>query len=142
MPSPLSSRGRGTNTSKSSNPFSNWMQKRKERRMEAEEEAAKLITNAIVKNQNAIIDKLSSIDFLHSRLPKSILEAKSSENQKYCDLELATKVIMGGADFQELKLPANGAYTTERIKEMDVLNPNLEKNTQLLHDFIYGADAE
>ena len=94
MPSPLSSRGRGTNTSKSSNPFSNWMQKRKERRMEAEEEAAKLITNAIVKNQNAIIDKLSSIDFLHSRLPKSILEAKSSENQKYCDLELATKVII------------------------------------------------
>lgn len=95
MPSPLSSRGRGTsNTSKDSNPFSRWMEKRKERRMEAEEEAAKLITNAIVKNQNTIIDKLSSIDFLHSRLPKSVLETKSSENQRCCDLELATKVII------------------------------------------------
>ena len=57
-------------------------------------------------------------------------------------IQLAMKVIMGGADFQELKIPANGAYTSERIKEMDVLNPNLEKNTQILHDFIYGTDAE
>lgn len=95
MPSPLSSRGRGNSSNaKSSNIFSRWMERRKERRMEAEEEAAKLITNAIVKNQNTIIDKLSSIDFLHSRLPKSVLEAKSSENQRCCDLELATKVII------------------------------------------------
>jgi len=57
-------------------------------------------------------------------------------------IQLALKVIMGGADFQELKIPANGAYSSETIKEMSVLNPNLEKNTQLLHDFIYGADAE
>jgi len=57
-------------------------------------------------------------------------------------IQLALKVIMGGADFQELKLPADGAYTAERIKEMDVLNPNLAKNTQILHDFIFGSDAE
>lgn len=56
--------------------------------------------------------------------------------------QLAMKVIMSGADFEELRLPAEGAYTSERIKDMDVLNPNLEKNAQILHDFIYGEDAE
>ena len=54
--------------------------------------------------------------------------------------QLALKVITGGADFEELKLPASGAYTNERIKEMEVLNPDLKKNTRILHDFIYGAE--
>lgn len=54
--------------------------------------------------------------------------------------QLALKVITSGADFEELKIPANNAYTAETIKGMDVLQPDLKKNTKLLHDFIYGEE--
>ncbi len=97
MPRPnLSAKGRGPSGSTSSNPFTSWLAGRKQRRMEAEEEAAKLITNAIVKNQNIIIDKLSSIDFLHSRLPQSVLTTVSNPEKQgnCCDLEYAAKVIV------------------------------------------------
>lgn len=96
MPRPnLSTRGASASTaSKSANPFSNWLAKRNQRRMEAEEEAARMITNSIAKNQNAIVDQLSSIDFLHSKLPKAVLEAKANPNQKYCDLEYAAQAII------------------------------------------------
>lgn len=96
MPRPnLSAKGAGaSNASKSGNPFTNWLAKRKQRQMEAAEEAARMITNSIAKNQNTIIDQLSSIDFLHSKLPKSVLESKTNPNQKYCDLEYATQAII------------------------------------------------
>ncbi len=55
-------------------------------------------------------------------------------------VQLALKVITGGADFEELKIPANNAYTTETVKGMEVLQPDLKKNTRLLHEFIYGKD--
>ncbi len=96
MPRPnLSARGSGASRGgKPSNPFQNWLAKRKERRLETEEEAARLITNSIVKNQNTIIDKLNSTDFLHSRLPKSVLEYKTNPDQGCCDLEYAAKTVV------------------------------------------------
>lgn len=39
----------------------------------------------------------------------------------------------------QFRLPADGAYTSATLQDGDyVINPNLEKNTQLLHAFIYG----
>lgn len=78
----------------SSNPFTNWMENRKERRRQAEDEASRLITNKIAENENIIVDKLNSIDFFHSRLPKSVLEAKARPEQPCGDLEYAALGIV------------------------------------------------
>ena len=95
MPRPdLTSRRTGARTTNSSNPFVNWLEGRKERRRQAEEEASRLITNKIAENENVIIDKLSSIDFYHSRLPKAVLDAKSRPEQRYGDLEYAALGII------------------------------------------------
>ena len=77
-----------------SNPFINWLENRKERRRQAEEEASRLITNKIAENENIIKDKLSSIDFFHSKLPQSALEAKAREEQPCGDLEYAAQGII------------------------------------------------
>lgn len=96
MPRPdLSSKSTGASTvAKSSNPLSNWLANRKERRRQAEEEASRLITNKIAENESVIIDKLNSIDFLHSKLPKAVLEAKARPEQRYGDLEYAAQGII------------------------------------------------
>lgn len=78
----------------SSNPFTAWIQARKERRQEAQEQASRMITNQLAKNETTIIDQLSSVDFLHSRLPKKELEQKSRPNQPCCDLEFASRSIV------------------------------------------------
>ncbi len=78
----------------SENPILSWLKKRKERRSQAEEEASRLITNKTAENENAMIDQLSSIDFLHSRLPKNVLEAKSDPKQLCGDLEYAAQAII------------------------------------------------
>ena len=78
----------------SSNPFTAWIQARKERRREAQEQASRMITNQLAKNETTIIDQLSSVDFLHSQLPKKELEQKSRPNQPCCDLEFASRSIV------------------------------------------------
>lgn len=69
------------------NPVSGWFAGRKERRRQAEEEASRAITNEIAKNETVLTDRLSSINFRHSRLPESVLTQKTDEDQKVCDLE-------------------------------------------------------
>lgn len=78
----------------SSNPFVAWIQGRKERRQQAQEQASRMITNQIAQNESTIIDQLSSIDFLHSKLPDSVLKQKSRPNQPCCDLEYACRGIV------------------------------------------------
>lgn len=96
MPRPdLSARRSSTATvTKSTNPLVNWLAMRKERRLHAEEEASKLITNKIAENENTIIDQLRSVDFLHSKLPKAVLEVKTRPDQPYGDLEFAVHGII------------------------------------------------
>ena len=78
----------------SQNPITNWLEKRKERRIQAENESARLITNKIAHNENVIIDKLSSIDFFNSKLPKAVLEKKRQPEDRCCELEYATRAIV------------------------------------------------
>ena len=78
----------------SQNPITNWLEKRKERRIQAENEAARLITNKIAQNENIIIDKLSSIDFFNSKLPKEVLEHKNRPEDRCCELEYATRALI------------------------------------------------
>lgn len=93
---------------------------------------------------NAILQKLRSVrdpGTLYSLFDIGLEYTRTSLSAADIAM-LAMKVITGGMDFEELRLPADGTYVSERINGQDVLNPNLEKNTQILHDFIYGADAE
>lgn len=78
---------------KSNNPFAAWAARRKEAKRAAAEEAARTITNDTAKNEAAIVEILASIDFLHSKLPKEVLEAKKDPNRNYCDLEYAARVL-------------------------------------------------
>ena len=89
MPRPATSFDKmgGAAKPKPSNPFKAWMQSRKDRELKVQEQASRMITNKIAENENIIADQLNSVDFLHSRLPKAILEAKSRPNQDCCDLE-------------------------------------------------------
>ena len=79
-------------TSKSKG-ISGWIQGRKERKRALAEQTARIITDDTAKNETAIIDTLSSIDFIHSRLPEEVLEAKSNPNRPCGDLEYASKAI-------------------------------------------------
>ena len=92
MPRPDFSKARNGGTA-SRNPFAAWLAHRKEAKMAAAEQAAKAITNDTAKNEAAIVEKLASIDFLHSRLPKEVLEAKSDPDRAYGDLEYASRAI-------------------------------------------------
>ena len=73
--------------------FKSWAEKRRQARAMAAEEAAKEITNDTAANENKIIDTLQSIDFINSRLPKEVLEAKSNPEQPLGDLELSARAI-------------------------------------------------
>ena len=79
--------------SKARNPFTAWAEKRKENKRQTAEKAAKLVTNDTARNETTLVDILGSIDFLHSKLPKSALEAKTRPEQPCGDLEYATKAL-------------------------------------------------
>ena len=92
-PTDFSSRRSGGKAAPS-NPFAAWIEGRKQRQFDAREKAAKMITNTIAKNEATIVDQLNSVDFLHSRLPESVLTKKSRPGQTCSDLEYATKAII------------------------------------------------
>lgn len=96
MPRPgMTERGAGSSGGrKSSNPISNWLARRKERRTQMEEQASRMITNDIARNEATIIDQLNSIDWLKSKLPRTALDEKSNEKQPCGDLEFAARVIV------------------------------------------------
>lgn len=78
---------------RSKNPFAQWAARRKEAKQAAAEEAARKITNDTAKNEAALVDTLASIDFLHSKLPKEVLEAKSDPSRSCGDLEYAARAM-------------------------------------------------
>lgn len=58
-------------------------------------------------------------------------------------VDLAVAMIgFSTSDIEQFRLPADGHYKDETIRKMRVLNPNIEKNKELLHEFIYGADEK
>ena len=42
-------------------------------------------------------------------------------------------------NLEQSRIPADDSYSDEWVGDMLVLKPDLEKNTELLHDFIYGT---
>ncbi|MBR2295559.1 MAG: hypothetical protein IJ869_07345 [Clostridiales bacterium] len=75
--------------------FKAWKNKREARKKEFEELAAMEITNDVAENEMKIISVLDSVDFLHSKLPKDILDYKKPGNEGHpCgDLEYAARAL-------------------------------------------------
>lgn len=91
MPRPGVQNTRGRTTS--ANPIAAWRQRRADKKRDALEQAARMVTNQTADNENKMVDILSGIDFLHSALPKEELEHKHSEKQSCGDFEYAALTI-------------------------------------------------
>lgn len=49
---------------------------------------------------------------------------------------------MGTTEIDQMRIPVDDSFTDEVHREMKVLVPDLEKNTNELHDFIFNFDGE
>lgn len=49
---------------------------------------------------------------------------------------------MGTTEIDQMRIPVDDSFTDEVHREMKVLVPDLEKNTNVLHDFIFNFDGE
>ena len=74
------------------NPFTAWLQNRKNIKAQKMEEAAKQVSNNKAENEMKISNILNSINFTESLLPVEKLDYKSNDSQPYGDLEFAVVV--------------------------------------------------
>lgn len=88
MPRPGATSGKS-----SSNPLASFKERREAKKRDKLEQAARLITNKTAENENKMADLLGGIDFIHSKLPKEVLDFKTNPNQKYGDLEYTVLAI-------------------------------------------------
>ncbi len=125
-------RAGGYATPTASNPISKWLQRRKERRSQFEEEASRLITNRAAENEQKIIDQLKAVDFPKSRLPKAVLEQKSIPTRRYGDLEYTQQAIIH-------KLQTDPQTIKVNVQEIDT---RLMTLVLLFKDAIEKGDAQ
>ena len=58
-------------------------------------------------------------------------------------MDFGIKVMgFGKTNLQQLRIPADGTYKNKTINGMQVLVPDLQKNTDLLHNFIFGSTKQ
>lgn len=115
MPSPMQARtntgAKKPGTKKFNNPLSRWLESRKQKQKDLEEQAVRLVTNKIEDNSLTLVDKLNSVDFFHSRLPDDVLRDRRMEYDRLmaedkpeeaikilqpdiCDLEWNTRALI------------------------------------------------
>ena len=57
-------------------------------------------------------------------------------------LSIASSILMSGMDnIEQYRLPADGSYKSGKVNGVWRIDPDFEKNTELLHAFIYGEQA-
>lgn len=76
------------------NPLAAWLENREQRRREAEEQAAKQITDDMAHNEQKIVEVLEQIDFMHSPIPREVLDTKQNEKQPCGDLEYGARAAV------------------------------------------------
>ena len=76
------------------NPLAAWLENREQRRREAEEQAAKQITDDMAHNEQKIVEVLEQIDFMHSPIPREVLDTKQDEKQPCGDLEYGARAAV------------------------------------------------
>lgn len=91
---------------------------------------------------NAIFDKyktksemeLVSIMFKVLPLVKTDIDSKTFEKL------ISTFIQMSTMEIEQLRIPADGTFTDNvKVRGMDVLIPDLDKNIKILHEFIFGS---
>lgn len=90
---------------------------------------------------NAIFEKYktkSKVE-LASMMFKILPMIKTDIDSKAFEMLLNTFIEMGTMEIEQLRLPADGTFTDNvKVRGMDVLIPDLNKNVELLHEFIFG----
>lgn len=84
--------------------------------------------------KSASLNPLKAHSLLSTLLPEVETNLTKTEIIKlgYAGLKSAKNSV------EELRLPYEGTYEHRNIRGMAVLVPNMEKNREILHDFIYG----
>lgn len=100
--------------------ISGWLQGRKEHKEALAEKAAKMVSDDTAKNETTIINTLSSIDFINSKLPDNVLNKKSNPKRGCGDLEYASKYIC-----KRLSNPQILAVDMRRLDEKLIAIANL-----------------
>ena len=93
---------------------------------------------------NAIFDRYKSKSLVELALiMNNILPLLTTDlTQEQFSECLEEFVELHSLEMQELRLPADGAYDEGRVRGMSVLIPDLKKNVEVLHEFIYGDYEE
>lgn len=94
---------------------------------------------------SAIIDKAKStpiptlIEMVQEILPDVETDMKQSDLMK---LASGAALSYMRYDVEQMRIPADGTWKSKTIKGQDVLSLDIEKNQQLLYDFLYTKDRE
>lgn len=91
---------------------------------------------------DAIFNKYKSLNYLdlamlmYSCLPMVTTDLDAKELETYIQLALD----IGLTELGQLRIPINGAFEDAYISKKSVIIPNLQKNVEALHTFIFGAE--
>ena len=91
---------------------------------------------------NAIFEKYKTKSEMElvSMMIKILPLVKTDISSKTFEKLISTFMKMGTTKIEQLRLPAKGAFTENvKVRGMDVLIPDLEKNISILHEFIFGS---
>ena len=83
-----------TSNRKFNNPLSRWLDERKAKQKNLEEQAVRMISNKIEDNALKLMDELGSVDFIHSGLPESVLTNYAEGPYAICQLEWDTRALI------------------------------------------------
>ena len=90
---------------------------------------------------NAIFDKYKTKSELElvTVMLKVLPMVKTDIDSKTFEKLLDTFIEMRTMEIDQLRIPAKGTFTDNvKVRGMDVLVPDLEKNISILHEFIFG----
>ncbi len=91
---------------------------------------------------NAIFDKYktkSKVE-LASTMLDLLPMIKTDIDSKNFEVLLNSFIDMGTMDLQQLRIPADGAFDTAKVRGMDCIIPDLQKNITILDNYIFGDD--
>jgi LCP family protein required for cell wall assembly len=93
---------------------------------------------------NAIFDQYKSKSLpelallLNDILPLITTDIKPDDFETY----LKTAMNMGMSEIQNMRIPADHTFEEGYVRKMSVLIPDLQENTKILHDFIFGSENQ
>lgn len=75
---------------------------------------------------------------LNDILPFITTDIKKDQFESY----LKTAMSMGLSEVQNMRIPADNTFEEGYVRKMSVLIPDLQENTRILHEFIFGPEEE